>query len=208
VPGKCQSEGQPWWNITCSLPTMKQLRPVLLVVAMVISACGGSEVSGPDTDTETASDDPVTTVAPAATTPPTTVQTVDAPELDDTSWNVTNYRLPNGAYTNVWKTDVTIAFSKDGRVSGSAGCNDYEGTWSVSGTWDEFVDGQRDINDGQVLLLESLTWTDLACEDEDIMEQEGEILDHLQRAGRWVLIRGSFNLRDAEGAFLFEAEPA
>jgi heat shock protein HslJ len=187
---------------------MKRLRLVLLVVAMVISACGGSEVSGPDTDTEPASDDPVTTVAPPTATTPTTVQSVDAPELGGTSWNVTNYRLPSGAYTNIWKTDVTIAFSKDGTVSGSAGCNDYEGTWNVSGAWDEFVDGQRDANDGQMLTLGTLTLTDVACDDEAIMEQEGEILDILGRAGRWVLIRGSFHLRDAEGSFLFEAEPA
>ena len=40
------------------------------------------------------------------------------------------------------------------------------------------------------------------------MEQEAEILDLLQRASRWVLIRGNFNLRDAEGPFFFEAEPA
>jgi len=40
------------------------------------------------------------------------------------------------------------------------------------------------------------------------MEQEAEILDLLQRAGRWVLIRGNFNLRDAGGAFLFGTEPA
>jgi len=48
----------------------------------------------------------------------------------------------------------------------------------------------------------------MACDDEAIMEQEAEILALLRRAGRWALIWGSFNLRDAEGAFLFEAEPA
>lgn len=38
--------------------------------------------------------------------------------------------------------------------------------------------------------------------------RRAEILDTLQNAGRWVLIRGNFNLRNSEGAFLFEAEPA
>lgn len=184
---------------------MKRLKPALLVMALVTYGCGGSEVSVQETPT----DDPVSTMAPsAATTPTTTAQTVDAPELGGTSWNVTEYHLPNGAFTNVWKTDVTIAFSKDGVVSGSAGCNDYEGTWTVSGAWDEFTDGQPDANDGQGLTLESLTWTEIACEDEAIMEQETEILDLLQRAGRWVLIRGAFHLRDVDGFFLFEAEPA
>jgi heat shock protein HslJ len=68
--------------------------------------------------------------------------------------------------------------------------------------------GVPDPNDGQQLILDSLTWTEVACDDAAIMEQEAEILDLLHRGSRWVLIRGNFNLRDAEGAFLFEAEPA
>ena len=181
---------------------MKRLGPMLLVMTLAISACGGSEVSVPITD------DPDPTVPPVATVPPTTVATVDAPELGDTSWNVVDYSLSVGARTNVWKTDVTITFSNAGTVSGSAGCNDYQGTWSVSGAWDEFTSGQPDVNDGQMLTLGSLTWTEIACEDDAIMEQEVEILDLLQRAGRWVLIRGDFHLRDAGGLFLFKAEPA
>jgi heat shock protein HslJ len=132
-------------------------------------------------------------------------QSVDAPELGGTSWNVANYTLPSGAFTNVWKTDVTISFAADGTLSGSAGCNDFQATWTVSGPYDEFESGVPDPNDGQKLILESLTWTEIACDDESIMEQEAEILDLLQRGARWVLIRESLHLRDADGAFLFEA---
>jgi heat shock protein HslJ len=121
---------------------------------------------------------------------------------------VTDYSQASGTITNVWKTEVTIAFAADGTVSGSAGCNDYEGTWMVSGGYDEFESGVPDPNDGQELAFDSLSWTEMACDDEAIMEQEAEILDLLQRGGRWVLIRGSFNLRDAGGAFLFAAESA
>lgn len=184
---------------------MKRLRSLVVLTALVISACGGSEVSVSESTTD-APEPTLAPTAPAAST--TTAQTVDAPELGGTSWAVTNYSLPSGAITNVWKTDVTIAFSEEGIVSGSAGCNDYEGNWSVSGGYDEFVSGQRDPNDGQILILDTLTWTEIACEDEAIMEQEGEILDLLQRAGRWLIREGNFNLRDADGFFLFETEPA
>jgi len=136
------------------------------------------------------------------------VETVEAPELGGTSWKVTDYSQASGTITNVWKTEVTISFAADGTVSGSAGCNDYEATWMVSGAYDEFESGVPDRNDGQELILDSLAWTEVACEDEAIMEQEAEILDLLQRGSRWVLIRGNFHLRDAEGAFLFEAESA
>jgi len=69
---------------------------------------------------------------------------------------VVDYRLPDGAITNVWQTEVTISFSTDGIVTGSAGCNGYQGTWSVSGAWDEFDEGVPDPNDGQELSLDSL----------------------------------------------------
>ena len=178
----------------------------LTLVVLLLASCG-----------DTADDSADTTLAPATATtattttlPPTTTEptaSVEAPELAETSWNVIDYRLPDGVITNVWKTDVTISFSADGTVSGSAGCNVYEGTWSVSGAWDAFESGVPDSNDGQELILDSLSWTEMACEDDAVMEQEAEFLDLLQDAGRWVLIRGEFNLRDAEGAFLFNAEP-
>ena len=181
-------------------------RSLGLVVALIVlvSACGGSDA---DTSTsEPAAQAPGSVSTTTAASEPT--ETVDAPELGGTSWIVTDYSQGTGTITNVWKTEVTIAFAADGSVAGSAGCNDYEGTWTVSGGYDEFESGVPDSNDGQELAFASLSWTEMACDDEAIMEQEAEILDLLQRAGRWVLIRGSFNLRDAEGAFLFEARPA
>ena len=177
---------------------------LLVVFGLVVTACGGS-TSADSTVGETIQ---ATTAPTVAAIPTTSDEIVEAPELGGTSWLITTYTLPSGSITNTWKTDVTIAFAPDGTFSGSAGCNEYQGNWSVSGPYDEFTSGIPDANDGQVLALNDLTWTELACEDGAIMEQEGEILDLLQRAGRWALIRGSFHLRDAEGSFLFEAEPA
>ena len=177
-------------------------------VTLLAAACGGSDTT-PTTRVPAGGTSPSTTLA--ATTPEavtTSPPDVEAPELAGTDWIVTDYRLPSGTLTNVWKTDVTISFGADGTVSGSAGCNDYQGTWSVSGAWNEFEEGVPDPEDGQGLTLSDLSWTERACEDPDIMQQESEILDLLQDAGRWVLIRGNFHLRDGEGSFLFEAEPA
>ncbi|MCJ7779873.1 MAG: META domain-containing protein [Acidimicrobiia bacterium] len=179
----------------------------VLLLGLLLSACGGS---GTDPTTTESTDDTAalvetsTTVATPTTEP---AASAEAPELADTSWNVIDYRLPDGTITNVWKTDVTISFFADGTVSGSAGCNVYEGAWSVSGAWDAFESGVPDSNDGQELILDSLSWTEMACEDDAVMEQEAEFLDLLQNAGRWVLIDGEFNLRDDEGGFLFNAEP-
>lgn len=187
----------------------------LPVVLVLLAACGGTDTAEPTFEPQTQSSPPAETSAPETSTTlgsttaasePT--QPIDAPQLAGTSWTVTDYSQGPGMLTNIWKTEVTISFAADGTVSGSAGCNDYGATWKVSGGYDEFESGVPDPDDGQVLIIEGLSWTEMACEDEAIMEQEAEILDLLQRAGRWVLIRGNFNLRDAEGAFLFEAEPA
>ncbi len=180
-------------------------RSLGLIIALVtlVSACGGSDTVAPTTQAAAQSSESTTTTS--ASEP---AQTIDAPELGGTTWNVTDYSQGSGTITNVWKSEVTISFAADGTVSGSAGCNDYQATWTVSGAYDEFESGVPDPDDGQELVLDSLSWTEVACDDAAIMEQEAEILDLLQRGRRWVLIRGSFNLRDAEGAFLFEAEPA
>jgi heat shock protein HslJ len=190
----------------------------VLAVGLVLSACGGSDADQitiePDTQDTVGESTGATAGGSEQTTPPVvastteTTATVEAPELAGTSWIVGDYRLPDGVITNVWQTEVTISFSDDGVVSGSAGCNDYEGSWSVSGGWDEFESGIPDPNDGQQLSLDSLSWTETVCDNADIMKQETEILDLLLSAGRWVLIDENFNLRDVEGKFLFEAEPA
>ncbi len=188
------------------LPRSARLGAVLTALAVVVTSCGGTDGAEP-TFPLTTRGTPTPTAAAAPTTSDETVE-VEAPELGGTDWVVSNYSQGPGVMTNVWKTDVTIAFAADGTFSGSAGCNDYEGTWTVSDPYDEFTPGVPDANDGQILTFDSLSWTEIACDDEDIMEQETEILDLLQRAGRWVLIREVFNLRDSEGAFLFDTEAA
>lgn len=125
-----------------------------------------------------------------------------------TSWDLINHRPPDGTITNIWKTDVTISFSADRTVSGSAGRSSYEVSRGVSGSWDEPESGVPDSNGGQELIFDALSRTEMAWEDEAVKEQEAEFLDLLQDGRRWVLIRREFNLRDAEGDYLFDAEPA
>ena len=96
----------------------------LILVVLLLAACNGSSDEAADTTVAT-----TTTAAPTTTEPSTSVE---APELADTSWNVIAYRLPDGSITNVIARDVTISFSADGHVSGSAGCNSYN---SFGGRW-------------------------------------------------------------------------
>ncbi len=188
---------------------MRRILGPMIALVVLAAACGGSSDVAPTTEPALQSSGSVPSTSPATTTTVSEpAPAVDTPELGGTSWNVTNYSQANGSITNVWLTEVTISFNADGTVSGSAGCNDYQATWVISGAYDEFESGVPDPDDGQDLVFESLSWTEVACDDESVMEQEAEILDLLQRGRRWVLIRGNFHLRDGDGAFLFEAEPA
>lgn len=177
----------------------------LIAAALVLAACGGAN-SVDETDPAPPTSAAATDAAPQP--PARAPEGVPAPELAGTFWRVTDYSQASGTITNVWLTEVTIAFAGDGTVSGSGGCNEYSGTWQTEGAYDEFVEGVRDPNDGQVMTLTDLVWTEVACEDGRIMEQQEEFFALLQQAGQWVIRYGKFNLRSSEGNFLFEAEPA
>jgi heat shock protein HslJ len=182
-------------------------RAVLIVVAtaLVLAACGGGDAADDDTITTTTADAPTstTTDSAAGTTQPDAV----APDLIGTSWIVVTHSIPGGM-TNPWPgTELTLRFNDDGTVSGSTGCNEYSAAFEVEGPYDEFVDGQRDDNDGQAIRLRALTLTERACDDSDYMQQEAEFVDLLENVGRWFIARGNLILRSADASFLIEAEP-
>ncbi len=122
--------------------------------------------------------------------------TVDAPELAGTSWVVANYSLPSGALTNPWPgSELTLKFGTDGTVTGSTGCNEFEGPYQVEGSYDPFEEGVRDDNDGQAITIGPLAVTERACAEQTWMEQEGEYLANLNAGGRWFIARGQLILR-------------
>jgi heat shock protein HslJ len=55
-------------------------------------------------------------------------------EIAGTEWTVTGYNTGTNAVVGVLaETHLSIRFSADGKISGSAGCNDYTGPYSSSG---------------------------------------------------------------------------
>lgn len=175
---------------------------IVIATAMVLAACGGGDTADETTTTTTIAT-PSTTTDSGANTQPDAV----APDLIGTSWLVATYSIP-GSMTNPWPgTELTLRFNDDGTVSGSTGCNEYSATFEAEGPYDEFVEGQRDENDGQVIRFGPLTITERACDDSDYMDQEAEFVDLLQQVGRWFIGRGNLTLRTADASFLIEAEP-
>lgn len=188
-------------------PATRPGRAGALIVAavLVVAACGGVETSPttvtPPPNTTTALGSGTGTTAPAGS-----VEAV----LAGTRWDVTRYDPGTGTMVNLRPgTAITMRFGDDGSVSGSGGCNAYQGNVEVKGLYDEPVKGVRDASDGQAIRIGPFITTKMACASPTgIMEQETEYLDDLQRAGRWFIAQGNLILHTDDGSSLIEAEPS
>jgi len=118
---------------------------------------------------------------------PLTVYQAQSQDLSGTSWSVTAYNNGKQAVTSVINgTTLTADFGKDGNLTGSSGCNTYQGSYKIS---------------GNQISIGSLTSTMMACNTpQGIMEQETQYLAALQSAVTYRVEGSSMELRTTEGA--------
>lgn len=179
---------------------------VVAALAVTLGACGGGETEEPGDVAALTSIAPDTTAAADIST--TDAAYTEAPALAGTDWNVVLY-VEGSSMVELWPgTEITLGFG-DGTISGSGGCNQYDGTHAVDGPYDEFTEGVRDENDGQAISVEVVSVTEIGCtEPSGVMDQESEYLKALESSARWLIARGNLLLRTGDGFFLIEAEPA
>jgi heat shock protein HslJ len=107
--------------------------------------------------------------------------------LTGTNWvasGVNNGR--GGVQSVVIGNEITAQFSEDGSISGSAGCNNYGGTYEV---------------DGENMTIGPLAVTEMFCEEpEGTMDQEAEYLTALGTVATWNIDGDLLDLRTAEGS--------
>ncbi|MFQ5942689.1 MAG: META domain-containing protein [Anaerolineales bacterium] len=91
-----------------------------------------------------------------------------------------------GVESVVLSNEITAVFSEDGSVTGSAGCNNYGGTYAVN---------------GEQISIGPLAVTEMFCEQpEGTMEQEAEYLIALGSVANWSIDGDQLNLRTEDGA--------
>jgi heat shock protein HslJ len=101
-------------------------------------------------------------------------------------WRVTGYNNGRGGVTTlVAGTDITVAFGADGAVSGSAGCNNFTGSYEV---------------DGAGVSFGPLAATMKMCAAEGVMEQESQFLAAMQNSTTWEIRGAELELRNDDGA--------
>jgi heat shock protein HslJ len=96
---------------------------------------------------------------------------VDRPTTGDEllihSWRLVSYGIPGEERQVPQHITVTLTFEPGGRVSGSAGCNSYGGSYQLS---------------GNELTFSPLESTLMACLDDGVMEIESDYLRALSTA--------------------------
>ena len=95
---------------------------------------------------------------------------VHASELDGTSWILESYGLPSDLIPIVEGTNISVDFEGGGVVSGSTGCNAFEGTYEVT---DDALTIQYEISPGP------------RCDLSRIVEQEQMFLATIVRTERY-----------------------
>ena len=116
--------------------------------------------------------------------------------LVGTAWVMSAVNNGQEAVTSpLAEVQVTAAFGADGKVSGSAGCNTYTGSYQV---------------EGEKMTIGALGVTRMACAAPDgIMDQETAFLQALQKAAVFKIRSHTLEIRDGSGALLasFNAAP-
>ena len=130
-------------------------------------------------------------IAVAVEPAPTATSAFDP--LGGTRWRVLSYRdpaSPDGLSPVLAGTTLTLDFGRDGKVTGSAGCNTYSSTYVLQGS---------------LLALTLPTATNQLCtEPQGIMEQETNFLGLLPTIGSYSLAGSQLTLNNASGQTVAE----
>jgi heat shock protein HslJ len=109
---------------------------------------------------------------------------VDTASLEGTMWTLESFVQGETVTSLIAGTTITLQLDA-GRMTGSAGCNNYGGSYTLE-------DGELTVNE--------LVWTEMACMDpEGVMEQEERYLSILNNATRLELEGGQLTLRTPDG---------
>ena len=106
--------------------------------------------------------------------------------LTSSRWLLQSFSSPSTGYrTPLPGTQITARFGADGSLSGSAGCNSYDGTFNAF---------------DQTLRISTLSSSQALCgSPEGVMEQEGVFLNLMHQASRMSISAGQLAIFDSAG---------
>jgi len=121
---------------------------------------------------------------------------VTAASLTGTTWAATGINTGTQAVSSlVADTTITATFTEDGKLNGSAGCNNFMTSYTL---------------DGANITIQPAATTRKMCPGEGVMEQETRFLTALTTAATWRIDGDTLELRTADDALAasFVIQPA
>ena len=120
----------------------------------------------------------------AACTPQTESSPQAGAELSGTKWKLLSFSEAGVETPVIEETTITLGFDSDGQVAGSGSCNSYGASYEVL---------------GNILSLGEITHTMMACDQEDIGQQEKRYFQALETAGRFELAEDRLTIWFGDG---------
>ena len=117
--------------------------------------------------------------------------------LVGTNWTLESFHTGDAVSSVLAGTTITAVFTKDGSITGSAGCNQYFASYNVTGT---------------SLQVSQVGSTKMACGAPGVMQQESSYLTLISQAKTFTINGDRLTLADAKGAamlsFLASDQPS
>ncbi len=158
-------------------------RPRLLTVSLIFAVAALPMLAACGDDSGSSS---------GATTAPQAQPASSDDALTGTSWLLSEVPTSSGgALDPAARRAATLEFA-DGAVSGSTGCNDFSGTYTV---------------DGDALTIELGPMTQKACTDTALQAQEAAIVERLPKVASYAAHDDGLTLSDESGAALLVYAP-
>ncbi len=120
-----------------------------------------------------------------------TVPPTESPSLTSNPWALASFGGPDISLAALEGSSITMTFTADGQVNGSAGCNSYSGSYTV---------------DGSQLTFSPLATTKRMCP-EPVMVLEQAFLGALGKTASYEISDGQLLLLDADGQTLLTLAP-
>ncbi|MCK4247328.1 MAG: META domain-containing protein [Methanomicrobia archaeon] len=115
----------------------------------------------------------------------------ESPKLEGTLWILKSYVDDGGGMVNVLSGTETTAQFQGGNVGGSAGCNTYSGSYTLS---------------GNAITIGTLTVTLMFCTKPGIMDQETAYLSALGSATTYKIKGSTLEMSNADGKLILVFE--
>lgn len=107
--------------------------------------------------------------------------------LIGTNWTLKSFHTQDAVMSLISGTTITAVFDKEGRMTSSAGCNQYFGSYAL---------------DGDLLSLDTISSTKMYCQGLGIMPQEATYLESLRRVTGFTINGNRLSLVDTNGSTL------